>query len=189
MTVLHTLVTPRLLLRPFEERDRAPFIAMNADPDVMRFFASTLAPEKSDEHIARYARQLERDGFSFLTVEHRGTGAYLGIVGMQVMSTVVPGLPQPAVEIGWRLARAAHGQGYATEGARAVVQHAFQVLALHELVAITATGNVASRHVMQKLGMVYRSEYTFEHPMVPEGHVHRQHVLYSLTNPHVEQRS
>ncbi len=177
------LETPRLLLRPIEPRDRAPFLAMNLDPEVMRFFASTFTHEKSDEHLARYHHQLLRDGFTFLTVEHRLTGQYLGILGMQTMSTAVPNLPQPAVEIGWRLTRAAHGHGYATEGPRAVVDHALHTLHLPELVAITATGNTASRRVMEKLGMTHRPELSFDHPRVPAGHPYRRHVLYSLTNP------
>ncbi|ADW69788.1 GNAT family N-acetyltransferase [Granulicella tundricola] len=180
-------VTPRLILRPFEDRDRAPFIAMNLDPEVMQFFAAPFTPERSEESIARYHRQLLRDGFTFLTAEHAQTGAYVGIVGMQVMSTIVPNLPQPAVEIGWRLTRAAHGHGYATEAARAFVGHAFNTLHLPELVAITATSNQPSRHVMEKLGMTHRPELTFNHPMVPADHPHNQHVLYSLQNPNAEE--
>ncbi len=99
------------------------------------------------------------------------------------MYIAVPNLPQPAVEVGWRLTRSAHGHGYATEGARALIHHAFGTLGLPELVAITATGNTASRHVMEKLGMRYRPELTFDHPNVPAGHPHRRHVLYSLRNP------
>ena len=176
------LETARLCLRPVAPRDRDAFVAMNLDPEVMHFFASTFPPEKSDEHLARYQRQLLTDGFSFLTAEHRDTGEYLGILGMQTMYIAVPHLPQPAVEIGWRLTRAAHGHGYATEGARAIVNHAFVTLDIPELVAITATGNSASRRVMEKLGMAHRPELTFDHPLVPTGHPHRQHVLYSLTN-------
>ena len=75
-----------------------------------------------------------------------------------------------------------HGQGYATEGARAVVDHAFQVHKLTEIVAFTATSNASSRRVMEKLGMVHIPELTFDHPMVPTGHPHREHVLYRLVN-------
>lgn len=179
MTATLHLATPRLLLRPFEDRDRAPFAAMNADPDVMRFFASTFTPEKSDEHIARYHLQLQRDGFSFLVAEHRHTGDFLGVIGMQTMYVPVPNLPQPAVELGWRLTTKAHGHGYATEGARAFVDHARQ-LDLPGLVAITTPDNLASRNVMQKLGMTHRPELTFDHPLVPPDSPRRQHVLYSL---------
>jgi RimJ/RimL family protein N-acetyltransferase len=172
--------TARLILRPFEDQDRAPFATMNADPNVMRFFASTFTPEKSNEHIARYHRQLQRDGFSFCVAEHRQTGDFLGVIGMQTMYVLVPNLPQPAVELGWRLTTKAHGYGYATEGARVFVDYAFQQLHLPGIVAITTPDNLPSRNVMHKLGMTHRPELTFDHPLVAPGHPHRQHVLYSL---------
>ena len=175
-----TLETRRLRLRPIEDRDHDPFITMNLDPEVMHF-ASTFTPEQSAEHLARYRMQLTRDGFSFLTLEHRETGAYLGIVGMQVMHTVVPSLPQPAVELGWRLARDAHGHGYATEAAEAVLHHALNTLNLPEVVAIIAIGNTASRRVAEKLGMTQRPELTFNHPLYAQDQPHSQHVLYSIS--------
>lgn len=178
---MNELLTKRLRLRPIEDRDRAPFVAMNLDPEVMHFFAGLFPPELSDQHLARYRMQLDRDGFSFLTLEHRHTGEYLGIVGMQVMHTVVPNLPQPAVEIGWRLTRHAHGHGYATEAAQAILHQAFRTHNLLEVVAIIATGNTASRRVAEKLGMTQRSELIFDHPLYTEGQPHRQHVLYSLS--------
>ena len=177
-TTLH-LETPRLLLRCFEDRDRAPFAAMNQDPAVMHFFASTYTPEESDQHIARYQLQLERDGFSFLVATHKQTGDFLGIIGMQTMYITVPNLPQPAVELGWRLAAKAHGHGYATEGAQAFIEHARQ-LHLPSVVAITTPDNRASQNVMRKLGMTPRPELTFDHPLIAPGHPRRQHVLYSL---------
>jgi len=177
-TTLH-LETPRLLLRPFEDRDRAPFAAMNADPAVMHYFASTYTPEESDQHVARYLLQLERDGFSFLVATQKQTGDFLGIIGMQTMYIEVPNLPQPAVELGWRLAAHAHGKGYATEGARAFLDLARQ-LHLPSVVAITTPDNLASQNVMRKLGMTPRPELTFDHPLIAPGHPRRQHVLYSL---------
>jgi len=179
MTATLQLATPRLLLRPFEDRDRAPFAAMNADPAVMHFFASPYAPEESDNHITRYQLQLARDGFSFLVATHKQTGDFLGIIGMQTMYIEVPNLPQPAVELGWRLAAHAHGQGYATEGARAFVDLARQ-LHLPRVVAITTPDNLASQSVMRKLNMLPRPELTFEHPLIAPDSPRRQHVLYSL---------
>ena len=179
MTAHFQLTTPRLLLRPFEDRDRAPFAAMNADPAVMHFFASTYTPEESDSHIARYQHQLARDRFSFCAAIEKQTGDFLGIIGMQTMYIEVPNLPQPAVELGWRLAAHAHGKGYATEGAQAFIDHA-RHLHLPSVVAITTPDNLASRNVMQKLGMTHRPELTFDHPLISPNHPRRQHVLYSL---------
>lgn len=174
------LLTPRLRIRPIESRDHAAFVAMNLDPDVMHFFPGTYPPEKSEEHLVRYQLQLARDGYSFITLEHRHTGQFLGIAGLQTMTTIVPNLPQPAYEIGWRLTREAQGHGYATEAARAIVDHAFHTLNLPELVAIIASGNTASRRVAAKLGMTQRPECTFVHPVYEPGHPHALHCLHSL---------
>ena len=177
------LETPRLILRTWRDSDRAPFAAMNADPAVMTYFPALMTAAESDEAIVRYQRALSETGFGFLAAELRATGEFVGLIGAQTMRDVIPNLPQPAVEIGWRLARTAQGQGLATEGARAVVDFCFRTLNLPEVVAITALGNRASRHVMEKLGMTHRPDLTFEHPRVPIGHRHRQHALYELRNP------
>jgi RimJ/RimL family protein N-acetyltransferase len=183
MTTTLQLATPRLLLRPWQDRDREPFAAINADPIVMTYFAAPMTLSETDETMARYNMQLARDGFTMFAAEETATGELIGIIGMQTMHTIVPNLPQPAVEIGWRLRRESQGQGLATEGARALIEHAFNKLHLPELAAITATGNAASRRVMEKLGMTHRPDLDFDHPGIPTGHPHQRHVLYQLLNP------
>jgi RimJ/RimL family protein N-acetyltransferase len=71
-------------------------------------------------------------------------------------------------------------RGYATEAARAVVRDAFDRLGLAEIIAVTTPGNVRSRRVMEKLGMVYSPSETFEHPRIPEGNPLRTHIVYRL---------
>ena len=177
------LETPRLILRPWRGADRAPFAEMNADPAVMTFFPAPMTREESDAALARFQAAYDRDGFGFLVAELRATGTFAGIIGAQTMRDAVPNLPQPAVEIGWRLPRAFHGQGLATEGARATVNFCFHQLNLTEVVAITALGNQPSRRVMDKLGMTHRPDLDFDHPRVPLGHPHLRHTLYQLRNP------
>src|SRR5437868_14116892 len=98
---------------------------MNADPVVMHYFAAPMTRIESDEAIDRYLAAFDRDGFSFFAATLRDTGAFAGTIGLQTMRDVIPNLPQPAVEIGWRLTQPAQGNGYATEGARAIVDYAF----------------------------------------------------------------
>jgi RimJ/RimL family protein N-acetyltransferase len=156
---------------------------MNADPFVMHYFEAPMAREQSDEAIDRYLAAFDRDGFSFFAATLRDTGAFAGTIGLQIMRDAVPDLPQPAVEIGWRLAQSAQGKGYATEGARTIVDFAFNKLRLNEVVAITALPNQPSRNVMEKLGMTHRPELDFDHPRVLTGHQYQRHTLYSLRNP------
>jgi RimJ/RimL family protein N-acetyltransferase len=177
------LDTPRLILRRWQEADRAPFAEMNSDPVVMHYFAAPMTREQSDEAIDRYLAAFDREGFSFFATIERNTGAFIGTIGLQTMRDAVPNLPQPAVEIGWRLTQSAQGKGYASEGARTIVDFAFNKRRLNEVVAITALPNQASRRVMEKLGMTRRSELDFDHPRVPAGHQYQRHTLYSLRNP------
>ena len=156
---------------------------MNADPIVMRFFAAPLTREQSDEAIDRYLTGFEKEGFSFFAAILRESGAFAGMIGLQTMRDLVPNLPQPAVEIGWRLSQPCQGQGLATEGASAIIDYAFRQLALAEVVAITAIANRPSRHVMEKSGMTHRPELDFNHPRVPAGHPYERHTLYDLLNP------
>jgi RimJ/RimL family protein N-acetyltransferase len=85
------------------------------------------------------------------------------------------------VEVGWRLARAHWGRGYATEAARATVADGFERLGLAEIVSFTTPANLRSRAVMEKLGMRRDAADDFDHPSVPEGHPMRRHVLYRLS--------
>ena len=183
------LETPRLTLRRWQEADRAPFAEMNADPAVMHYFEAPFTRQQSDEAIDRYLTAFDRDGFSFFAATLRDTGDFIGTIGLQIMRFAVPDLPQPAVEIGWRLTQSAQGKGLATEGARTIVDFAFNQLGLHEVVAITALPNRASRHVMEKLGMAHRPELDFDHPRVPAGHQYQRHTLYSLRNPNYSEVS
>ena len=176
------LETPRLILRRWQEVDRAPFGAINADAEVMHFFPAPLTREESDEAIDRYLAGFERNGFSFFAAVERETGELAGLAGLQVMRDPVPKLTPPVVEIGWRLRMASQGRGLATEAARAIVEYAFGPLALREVSAITAIPNVASRRVMEKLGMTHRPELDFDHPRVPEGHAYRRTTVYGLRN-------
>lgn len=180
MTTTIQLVSPRLVLREWQERDRTPFAAMNVDPVVMRYFPSPFTLDESNEAVDCYNRQLERDGFTMFAVEDRSTGDFAGVIGAQIMRFAVPNLPQPAVEIGWRLTTAAQGHGLATEGATAVLDHLRQLGTIREVVAITTHLNQPSRNVMQKLDMQHRPELTFDHPLVPRDSALKQHVLYSL---------
>jgi ribosomal-protein-alanine N-acetyltransferase len=155
---------------------------MNADPKVREFFPSVLTREQSDDEFRRLQAAFDRDGFTMFAAELRETGKLAGFVGLVTMTFAVPGVDQPAVEIGWRLSCENWGMGLATEGARAVVQYAFTSLKLREIVAITVPANLRSRRVMEKLGMNYLPELDFDHPRLLEGHPLRRHVLYLLKN-------
>ena len=86
----------------------------------------------------------------------------------------------PCVEVGWRLAAEHWGRGYATEGARAALAYGFGTLGLDEIVSFTVPGNRRSIRVMEKLGMTRDPADDFDHPVLPEGHRFRRHVLFRI---------
>jgi RimJ/RimL family protein N-acetyltransferase len=172
------LATDRLRLRQWRDEDLAPFAALNADPRVREFFPNMLDRAESDAFAAQFRESIEREGFGFWAVERTEDGAFLGFVGLNRPGFAAPFMP--AVEIGWRLARAHWGKGYATEAARAALAHGFGPLGLPEIVAFTVPTNRRSRRVMERLGMAHDPAGDFDHPSVPEGHALRRHVLYRL---------
>lgn len=168
--------TPRRLLRPWREEDLPAYAALNADPEVRRWFPGTLTREQSDTEAARLQQHIAAYGFGFRAVEAPGVAPFVGFVGLKRVHFAAPFAP--TVEAGWRLAREQWGKGYATEAARAALAHGFGPLGLAEVVAFAVPGNLASRRVMERVGMRRDPGDDFDHPALPEGHPFRRHVLY-----------
>jgi ribosomal-protein-alanine N-acetyltransferase len=176
-----TLETPRLLLRRWRPEDLEAFARLNADPEVMEFFVSTLARAESDAFAGRVRDHFETHGFGLYAVELKGGTPFAGFAGLSVADFESDFTP--AVEIGWRLGRASWGAGIATEAARRVLEHAFGSLELEEVVSFTVVANLRSRRVMERIGLSHDPAGDFDHPKVAEGHPLRRHVLYRLKRP------
>jgi RimJ/RimL family protein N-acetyltransferase len=175
------LQTTRLTLRGWRVGDEEPFARLNADPAVMEHFPATLSRAESDALVERIVAGFAERGWGLWAAEVTATGRFAGFVGFNLAT--FDARFTPAVEIGWRLDRAEWNQGLATEAARAVLEHGFEKLAFDEIVSFTATTNLASQRVMQKLGMHHDPAEDFDHPSVPIGHSLRRHVLYRLGRP------
>ncbi len=174
-----TLKTKRTILRPWRDDDFEPFAALNADDDVMRHFPSVLTRAESDAFAGRVRAHFEKTGWGPWALEVNG--GFAGFVGLWAPAFTAHFTP--CVEVGWRLARSAWGQGYATEAAGAAVQFGFERLAFNEIVSFTVPLNLPSRKVMERLGMQRDPADDFNHPRLPDGHVLQRHVLYRLKNP------
>ena len=179
--------TERLQLRAWRDEDLAPFAAMNADPVVCRFLPSTLTRAESDAVAGRIRFFMQAEGWGLWAAELKETGDFLGFIGLSRPAFDAPFTP--CVEVGWRLAARFHGRGLASEGARAAAAYAFGTLGLDEVVAFTVPDNLASRRVMEKLGMTRDPHDDFDHPKLPEGHPLRRHVLYRLRSPTPTERA
>ena len=119
------LHTPRLFLRGWRDDDRDAMAAMGQDLAVMEFFPGLADRAASDAMIDRIIAHHDQHGFGLWAVEIAERGlACAGFIG--VIRCNFEAHFTPAVEIGWRLCRAAWGAGYATEGAEIVVAPAAQ---------------------------------------------------------------
>jgi len=173
--------TQRLVMRRWTDDDLAPFAAMNADPQVMRYFPAPLDRAGSDALVARIEAQFDQLGYGLWALELRETGEFIGFTGLLLQT--FPAHFTPAVEVGWRLAQAAWGRGLATEAARQALEVGFGAGQLDEIVSMTAWSNGPSRRVMRRLGMTHDPADDFDHPRVPERHPLRPHVLYRIGRP------
>ncbi len=173
-----TLKSERLVLRPWCEADLEPFAAINADPLAMRHMPGTMTREETRAMIGRIEDHQRAHGFGIWAVEAPGTAPFIGFVGLQRVGFEAPFTP--AVEIGWRLAPAHWGKGYATEGAQAALRFGFENLNLDQIVSFTVLANKPSWSVMERIGMTRDPKDDFDHPRLPVGHALRRHVLYRI---------
>ncbi len=172
------LRSERLMLRSWRESDCEHFAALNADPEVTRHFPASLSRSQSDALADRIALHFLEHGFGLWVVERNTDAQFIGVVGLAHARFEVPFAP--AVEVGWRIARAYWGHGYATEAARRALAFGFGKLALDEIVSYTVAANVASWRVMERIGMQRDQTGDFDHPSLPKGHALQRHILYRL---------
>jgi RimJ/RimL family protein N-acetyltransferase len=144
----------------------------------MQFMPACLSRAESDRVVDRIEAQFETHGFGLFAVELRQKKDFIGFLGLSAPD--FEACFTPCVEIGWRIAAEHWNQGLATEGARAVLDQAFGALGLREIVSFTMPANIASRRVMEKIGMSRTPQDDFDHPQLTQGHPLRRHVLYRI---------
>jgi RimJ/RimL family protein N-acetyltransferase len=153
-----TLTTERLRLRPLRRSDVEACATLNADPEVLRCAYGETTPwdlGRAWRYLAFLSGHWVLGGCGTWAVEHRETGAFLGLVGFSE--------PEgwPGCELAWHLDRSSWGQGYATEAARAALAYAFDELGKERIISLIHPDNHASLRVAEKLGerLVRRIEH------------------------------
>lgn len=145
---MRNLETERLTLRAFRPEDLEAYAEMCADPEVMRFIndGKTLSREEAWRDMALVLGHWQFRGYGLWAVEERATHNLIGRIGHWN--------PEgwPGFELGWMLGRRHWGQGFATEGARAALQHAFSVLNVPHVISLIYPENVPSIRLAQRLG-------------------------------------
>jgi len=167
--------TTRLRLRRLRPSDEPDLVALDSDPDVMRYVGSPAGVKSPEETRERVRQRISADhaGLGFWRVEGRADGAFYGLGALLRMPT------GDDVELAYRLARRAWGQGIASEAGAALLDHAFRMIGLPRVVAVTYPENRPSQRVLEKLGFVQHGEldykgvratfYVRERSGVPEG--------------------
>jgi RimJ/RimL family protein N-acetyltransferase len=150
---MHTLLeTDRLTLRRFTEADGEALYELDSDPEVMRFLSGGTPTPRGIVQTVILPRFLQYDApsspFGFWAAIGRATSEFLGW-----FSFVSSEANRVEIGLGFRLRRTVWGKGYATEGARALIRKAFTELAVQRVVATTYEHNLASRRVLEKVGM------------------------------------
>lgn len=151
-----TLTTERLLLRPFRAEDIDAYAAFCADPEVMHFLGDrgVLARDDAWRQMAMMVGHWELRGYGLWALEERATGLFIGRAGLHYPE----GWPEP--EIGWALARAFWGKGYAHEAARAAMTYAFRNLGWTRVMSLIDPANTRSIRLAERLGERYERDLT-----------------------------
>ena len=145
---METLETPRLVLRMLRQSDLDAYAEMCGDPEVMRFLGNGRPMNRADawRSLAVMIGHWHLRGYGLWAVEEKATGVLVGRVGFWE--------PEgwPAFEVGWTLRRAFWGRGFATEAARACLNHAFRRMGRQHIISLIRVGNLASVRVAERIG-------------------------------------
>lgn len=170
--------TARLIIRPWQDDDRAPFAAMGADADVMQHLGPIMDRAGSDAIVDRLIALQAVLGHTFWAVERRDTGAFIGFCGLKMAPLGIAGL-SGFPEIGWRLARHAWGHGFASEAAQASLDWGWSQ-GFVRIIAMMVPANTRSQAVMQRIGMQRRPDLDFDHPLLAPGNPLRPHIATEI---------
>jgi len=146
--VNHALTTERLVLRPVTLSDHATLLAHWTTPDVRRFLfdGEVMSADEVTEAIEDSARDFAASGYGLWLIQEKDQADLIGSAGLRPLEDL-------GLEVFYSLAPGSWGRGYATEAARAVVEHALGPLGLPEVLAEVDEGNTASVAVVVRLGM------------------------------------
>jgi RimJ/RimL family protein N-acetyltransferase len=172
------LETERLILRVLEKNDLDSFFTINNDPDVMKYFPTTVNKIDTKKMISNEIDLYKKYGYCLLACVIKENHTFIGFVGLK--RTLFNSSFTPAIEVGWRLNKDYWNKGYATEAAKAVIKWGFEKIGLKEIVSFTSRINKPSIRVMEKCGLTYNSKDDFLHPNLKDSDLLTPHVLYRI---------
>lgn len=177
--MMNIIETERLLFRTWKETDAVAYFAINQESKVLEFLPGPLTIDVVKQFIADKNQCFVDHQYTLWAVEEKMTGAMMGFIGFSSPSWKAHFTP--CIEIGWRLGSQYWGKGYATEGAKAVLEYGFKQFDWDQIVSFTVPDNSRSIRVMEKIGMKRDLDGDFVHPVLPLDHPLSWHVLYRLS--------
>jgi [ribosomal protein S5]-alanine N-acetyltransferase len=142
------LETERIVLRRLVEAYRADMIAFYGDPDVMSIRKyGARDPEQAGQAVDLALAHWDEHGFGLFAAHEKASGAFMGECGLRYLDD------GSAVEISYGLLTRFQGVGFATEAARACIEHGLETLKLGTIVAFSRATNKPSHRVLEKIGM------------------------------------
>lgn len=146
------LETKRLYIRPFRREDADELHEIFGDSRVMERIPGGPSPtlQETKGRLAKIIKHQEKNGFSLWALIDQEKGNLIGNCGL----ILVEGRG-PDVELSYDIAYEFWGRGFATEAARECLRFGFENLKLDRIIALTYFDHIASRRVMEKIGMVY----------------------------------
>ena len=149
------LETRRLRFRMLRMEDFPVYETWCADINVMRYLGGkTLDRLLAWRHLSNLLGHWAMLGYGYYAVEEKASGTFIGRVGF----TNQPGWP--AFELGWTIAPASQGRGYATEAATMLLEYAFTALGQSRVISLIHPDNLPSRKVAEKIGERVDGEVT-----------------------------
>ncbi|MBL6445122.1 GNAT family N-acetyltransferase [Fulvivirga sp. 29W222] len=166
----------RLGFRNWSINDLDEMYAINSNKEVMEFFPRAPTKEETNSFISRMQKQFEQNQFCYFAVEKTENREFIGFIGISTQDYEADFTP--CIDIGWRIKKSAWHKGYATEGAKATLDYAFNKLQLKHIYAIAPAVNTRSEAVMKKIGM--SKVKNFIHPQLINDKRLGKCVLYEI---------
>ncbi|MHB8512724.1 MAG: GNAT family N-acetyltransferase [Actinomycetota bacterium] len=165
MPATYSISTDRLLLRPWKDEDRDPYVALATEEEFSWYpMRRALSRDEAAERFTVIRQSWITRGIDVFAAELKQSGELIGYIGLSSASWLP--VVMPATEVGWRLGKKFWGQGYATEGAKACLKLGFEEMLLDRMLCIYEPENVRSSAVAARLGL--REYMRTKHPKIPD---------------------
>jgi len=154
--------TDRLLIREISSGDDTGMFELDSDPEVHRFLGNKpfKTIDQSRDQIQFIKKQYIENGIGRWAIEDRVTNEFVGWTGFKLMRETI-NHHSNYYDFGYRLKRKFWGKGYATESANAAMGYGIDKLQFTDIYGMTDVNNIASRRVLEKIGMTYIETFNY----------------------------